>query len=102
MTQVIGEARKQRTAMLKALREERGDAVAATQSRLKAQQRLRKQLKAALKDGPLTIPELASAIELPTQEVLWHVTAMKKYDLLVEAGFDGEYFQYGLPEGDKR
>lgn len=102
MTKLTREARKQRTAMLKALREERGDAVAATQTRLKAQQGVRKQLKAALKAGPLTVPELAAATDLPAQEVLWHVTAMKKYDLLVEVDFDGEYYQYGLPEGPNR
>jgi hypothetical protein len=29
---------------------------------------------------------------------LWHVMAMKKYDLVREVGKDGEYYQYVLTE----
>lgn len=102
MTGLTREERKARTALLKELREAHAETVGETQERLKAQQQLRKRLTAALAGGPLTVPELAEAAGLPAEEVLWHVTSMKKYDLLVEAGFDGAYYQYGLPEEGER
>lgn len=95
------EARKKRAALLKNVREEREETVQLTREHLKAQQAIRKQLKEALEQGPLTVPELAEATELPSEQVLWHITAMKKYDLVVESGFDGEYYQYGLAEETK-
>jgi predicted transcriptional regulator len=92
------EERKERAESLKHVREDHAATVQATQDRLKEQQAIRKQLQAALRQGAATVPELAAATELPTQTVLWHVTAMKKYDLVIEAGFDGEYYQYALAE----
>lgn len=94
-------ATKARTALLKRLREERKDTVAQAQALLKEQRAIRKQLKKALADGPKTVPEIADIVDLPTGEVLWHVTAMKKYDLLVEGDMDGEYYQYALAEEAK-
>lgn len=92
------EERKQRAALLKHLREEHAATVAEVQERLKAQQAVRKQLRRALDGGPMTVPELAAAVHMPGDQVLWHITAMKKYDLIVEVGFDGEYYQYALAE----
>lgn len=92
------EERKQRAALLKTVREEHSATVETTQGHLKEQQTIRKMLQQAMREGPLTVPELAEATGLPSDRVLWHVTAMKKYDQVVEAGFDGEYYQYALAE----
>ena len=89
------EARK-RSQLLKRTREEHKETVERTQALLKDQKDIRRQLVKTLQDGPKTIPELAVALNLPTHEVLWHVTAMKKYDLAAEAGMSGEYFLYQL------
>jgi predicted ArsR family transcriptional regulator len=91
------EARK-RSQLLKRIREEHKETVERTQALLKDQKDIRRQLTKVLQDGPKTIPEIAAAIDLPTHEVLWHVTAMKKYDLAAEAGMSGEYFLYQLVE----
>jgi predicted transcriptional regulator len=91
------EARK-RSQLLKRIREEHKETVERTQALLKDQKVIRRQLSKVLQDGPKTIPEIAAAIDLPTHEVLWHVTAMKKYDLAAEAGMSGEYFLYQLVE----
>jgi predicted Rossmann fold nucleotide-binding protein DprA/Smf involved in DNA uptake len=51
---------------------------------------------AALHDGPLTIPEIARAIDSPTHEVVFWVMGMRRYGWLAEikgATVDG-YFQY--------
>jgi predicted transcriptional regulator len=89
---------KKRTEVLKALREAHRDTVERTQALLKEQQAFRKRLREVMAHGPQTVPEIAAAADLPSEEVLWHVMAMKKYDLVREVGKDGEYYQYVLAE----
>lgn len=92
------EKAKERMALLKRLREERAESVARAQTLLKEQKAFRKPLVEGMKGGPKTIPEIAAACGLPSEEVLWHVMAMKKYDLVREVGRDGDYYQYQLAE----
>jgi hypothetical protein len=90
------EAAKQRIAALKQLREEHAETVSQTQALLKEQQAFRKRLREVMKLGARTIPEIAAAAGFPADRVLWHVMAMKKYDLVREVGKDGDYYQYDL------
>ena len=92
---------KKRAQLLKQLREEHQETVERTQALLKGQNAIRKQIRQAMSDGPKTVPEVAEATGLPPKEVLWHITAMKKYDLVAEVGMDGEYYQYQLAEEGK-
>jgi len=92
-------AAKQRIARLKVLREEHKATVERTQALLKDQQAFRKQLRSAMSGEPKTIPEIAEAAQLPSDKVMWHVMAMKKYDLVREVGKSGDYYQYALAEG---
>lgn len=95
-------AAQARTQLLKALRETHKETVARTQERLKAQKALRRQLCQPMREAPKTIPELAEATGIPAHEVLWHITAMKKYDLIEEMGMCGEYYLYQRREEKKR
>lgn len=90
--------KKQRAARLKALREDHAATVDKTQAHVKAQQAVRREIKKVLRDGPKTVPAVAEATGMDPREVLWHLTAMRKYDLVVETGQDGDYYTYGLPE----
>lgn len=90
------EAAKQRIAVLKRLREERAESVSRAQALLKEQQLFRKRLREAMKEEAKTIPEIAAAAVLPADQVLWHVMAMKKYDLVREEGKDCDYYRYAL------
>ena len=57
---------------------------------------MRAQILATLRDGPLTVPEIAAAIDAPTGEVVIWVMGMRRYGWLAEikgATVDG-YFQY--------
>ncbi len=92
------EKARERTTALKRLREEHAETVARTQALLKEQQAFRKKLRAAMKGGPKTIPQIAAASGLPSDKVLWHVMAMKKYDMVREVGRDADYYQYQLAE----
>ncbi len=93
---------KKRGQMLKRLREEHEETVHSTQVLLKEQNALRKQIFQTMKDAPKTVPQIAEATGLPTTKVLWHITAMKKYDLIVETGMDGEYYLYQREKDAKK
>jgi predicted transcriptional regulator len=95
---------KKRTAALVALRKQHEASVNRTQEWVKEQNAFRKRLREALQEGPMTVPELALKTNLPPDQVLWHISAMRKYDLVVEKGLDeaDEYYRYGLPEEGER
>jgi len=96
------QAAKEKMLILKELRKKYAGSVARTQAHLKQQNAVRKLLKSALKEGGKTIPEITEIVGLPSDEVLWHIVAMKKYDLVTEVGQDGEYYKYALPTKEKK
>jgi predicted transcriptional regulator len=93
---------KEKMQVLKELRIEHAETVERAQAHLKEQQKIRKILRGAMKEGPKTVPEISEAVDLPSDVVLWHVVAMKKYDLVTEVGQDGDYYQYALVKGKKK
>ncbi len=95
------EETRKRTELLKRLRAEHQETVERTQALLKEQQALRRKIGQALGDEARTVPEIAEAAGLPADQVLWHVTAMKKYGLVVETGKSGEYYLYQRVQGAK-
>jgi len=78
---------------LKHLREIRRETIAASAARLKEQKRIIKAIKAQLQQ-PKTVPEIAEETGIPSQTVLWYVSALKKYGEVKEADKDGCYFRY--------
>jgi len=57
---------------------------------------MRARILAALREGPLTVPEIAASIGAPSHEVVFWVMGMRRYGWLAEvkgATVDG-YFQY--------
>jgi predicted transcriptional regulator len=90
------EQAKQRVAMLKSLREDHKETVARTQTLLKEQKKLQQQLCQVLREKPRTVPEVAQETGLPSDQFLWHITAMKKYGLILETGMCGDYYLYQL------
>lgn len=93
---------KKRGAILKELREQHGDSVAQTQELLKEQKAIRKELCQTIRDTARTVPEIAELTNIPASQVLWHVTAMKKYGLITEKGMCGEYYLYQMTEEKKK
>ncbi len=57
---------------------------------------MRARILAALRDGPLTVPQIAASIDAPTHEVVFWVMGMRRYGWLAEVkGSDADgYFQY--------
>jgi predicted transcriptional regulator len=93
---------QKRIASLKRLREEHRNTVTRTQALLKEKKMIRRQICQAMQNAPKTVPEVAEATGLPADQVLWHLTAMKKYDLAVETGMCGQYYLYQLAEEKKK
>ena len=66
--------------------------------RYKAQIKARKAINDALKAGPRTIPELAAACGLKSEDTVWLVMALRRYGLVVEEELRGDYYAYRLKE----
>ncbi len=92
---------KKRGALLKRLREEHKETVQHAQALLKEQKALRRTICQTTREAPKTVPEIAELTGLPASEVLWHITAMTKYDIVVETGLCGEYYLYQRVEEKK-
>ncbi len=82
--------------MLKQLRKQRKESVARATAIMKNNKKDMKMVRGTLSDGPATVPQIAGATGLFSDQVLWYVAAMKKYGEIQEAGKDGAYFQYAL------
>ena len=65
---------------------------------VKATNKRKAAVKKALKEGPLTVPEVAEVTGFEPRDVLWTLTAMRKYGQAVEDGVDGDYPRYTLPQ----
>jgi predicted Rossmann fold nucleotide-binding protein DprA/Smf involved in DNA uptake len=85
---------KQRSQFLKQLREEHRATVEQIQARLKEQKDIRRQIAQALGDESKTVPQIAEASGLCAEQVLWHIIAMKKYNLVIETGQSDDYYLY--------
>lgn len=86
---------------LAALRKRMGGISEEKRTRLKEQTTIRKAIREALAKGPVTVPELAAAIQFPAEQVFWHLMGMRKYGLVRETGDAEQYVRYGLVESDK-
>jgi predicted transcriptional regulator len=80
--------------MLKRLREQHAETVKRAQALLKEQKRVQQEICKVLLDNPKTVPEIAEAVGMPAQEVLWYVASFKKYGLIVENGMCADYPLY--------
>lgn len=93
---------KSRAIFLKRLREQHKGSADRAQALLKAQQAIRRQICQPMRDTPKTVPEIAQLTGLPADQVLWHIMAMRKYDLVKEMGMCGEYYLYQRVEDKKK
>ena len=83
---------------LKGLRQQRKLVVERVSALVKEQNRVRREINKALKEGSRTVPAVAAAIGIPSSTVFWHLIAMKKYGRVVEAGQEDNYPTYRLTE----
>jgi predicted Rossmann fold nucleotide-binding protein DprA/Smf involved in DNA uptake len=92
-----GGQRRASREVLKRLREERSAQVKAANAANAIVRGERKKILAQMGTDPSSVPLVAEAAGLPTDRVLWHFAAMRKYGQIVEApGKDGDYYTYVL------
>ena len=67
---------------------------------IRDEQVMRRRILAALEDGPLTVPEIATAVERPSHEVMFWVMGLRKYGWLAEIKevTDEGYYRYQVVE----
>jgi predicted transcriptional regulator len=87
--------------MLKRLREQHAETVARTQVLLKEQKRVQQEICKLIRETPKTVPDIAAAINMPANEVLWYMASFKKYGLVVEKGMCADYPLYQKAEESK-
>ena len=85
---------KERAATLKRLREDHKETVERTRVLLKEQNEIRRQICQATREAPKSVPQIAQMTGVPAHEVLWQITAMRKYGDVEETGDCGEYILY--------
>jgi predicted transcriptional regulator len=88
------EANKKRAQDLKDLRQQHKETVDSAQKLLKEQGMVERKILKLIQDESKTVPVIASEMDLPTHQILWYLTALKKYDQVLEDGMDGEYVLY--------
>jgi predicted transcriptional regulator len=93
-TQTSQNEKVSRAEMLKGLRAEHSETVARTQALLKEQKRIQKGICQFIRENPKTVPEIAEAVGMPANEVLWYLASYKKYGIVVEDGMCEDYPLY--------
>jgi predicted transcriptional regulator len=83
----------------KYLREKRGVTEAAREN-LKNFTRIKKSILEALKEGDVTVGQLAKKLEMPGHEVVFYLMTLVKYGFVQTGAIDDmdEYFSYKLKE----
>ena len=90
-----------RAELLKRLRAEHQESVTRAQEQLREHKKIHREICQLIRESAKAVPEIAATLEMPTQEVLWHLTALKKYDIVAEDGMCGEYVLYKRVEEAK-
>jgi hypothetical protein len=84
--------------LLKHLRETYPEGVKRAQALQKEQRHIQEEIVKVLKEKACTVPEVAAAVQIPSQQALWYLAAMRKYNLVIENGMSGDYPLYQLAE----
>jgi hypothetical protein len=78
------------------LRERQGGISKELKAYVADQQKVYKALRAALKAGPRTVPQLAKECSLPAPTVMWHLMALRRYGEVLDGPEQNGYLLYTL------
>jgi len=82
---------------IEVLRERHGGMSKELKEYFNEQQKIYKALRAALKTGPRTVPQLAKECSLPSPIVMWHLMALRRYGQVLDGPEENGYLRYTLP-----
>jgi predicted transcriptional regulator len=83
-----------RAELLKQLREMHRKSFEQTQALFREQRQLQNSICQLIRQEPKTVPQIAAELNKPTHEILWFVSALKKYGIVAEMGMCGDYPLY--------
>jgi hypothetical protein len=78
------------------LRERHGGMSKELKEYFNEQQRIYKAIRAALKEGPKTVPQLAAECQIDPPKTMWHLMALRRHGDVVEGAEDRGYLLYRL------
>ena len=78
------------------LRDRQGGMSKGLKEHFNEQQRIYKAIRAALKAGPRTVPQLAAECKLDPPKAMWHLMALRRHGEIVEGAEDHGYVVYSL------
>ena len=81
---------------IEVFRERRGGMSNELKAYVSNQQKVYKALRAALKAGPRTVPQLSAECGIPSPEVMWHLMAMRRYGEVLDGPEENGYLSYTL------
>ena len=81
---------------IEVLRDRHGGISKELKAYVSEQQKMYKALRAALKNGPRTVPQLAKECSLPAPTVMWHLMAMRRYGEVLDGPEQDGYLLYSL------
>jgi predicted transcriptional regulator len=92
------EEKKQRATRTIDLVKKERQVPAAAKENLKQFNRMKRAIRQALDEGPMTIPELAGKLGIDTADATYYVMSLRKYGLITAGEQDDmdEYFYYQL------
>ena len=100
MTEIDQAAAEKKEAM-KRLRQERKEFIQRAAGKVKTQKKDLKLLKQQVDgDDGATPPEIAEALGLNIDRVIWYLATLKQYGEVVEGAKDGCFFRYKLANRD--
>ena len=76
------------------LREQKGGVSQELKNSNREQTKIIKKLVKDIKDNYKTIPEISKSISIPSNVVIWHLMALKKYGKVIEGEEKEGYFKY--------
>ncbi len=85
---------------LKELRKKRKQQITAVMKKVKINNLNITAIKKYLKEKSDIIPKIAKSLNLPTDQTLWYVMALKKYGEVIEGEKESGFFKYSLIKTD--
>ncbi|MDA8165294.1 MAG: hypothetical protein M0017_09745 [Desulfobacteraceae bacterium] len=97
----MGQPEKNHQDALQKLRAERSATVELARQAIKEHSQLVGAIKAQLREGRKTVPEIAAATGIPASQALLYISGLRKYGQVAEAAKEVDYFKYELVKGGR-
>jgi len=95
-SQPVSDKKEKAKRPIEILRDRQGGMSKELKEYFNEQQRVYKAIRAALRSGPKTVPQLAAECKLDPPKAMWHLMALRRHGEIVEGAEDQGYLLYAL------